>query len=278
MSVGRGRLRLAHAVLICTLLCGGTCTALADDTILPAALDDAIHKSLAWLEVRAASMPPLVVPVLRYVQRRHADVPGLAQLILRIQAVPVPPGIRERYQRLFEPEAPPPKTLPKARDRDERIILRALYCDVFPPDEAYCQELQKAARRGGYGLTHVAIALCWIQDRRGDLRCFRDDLSPQAVAQALLRLAHQERYCTDVGLEALAYLSCIERSFTVPEQAVAHVLRAQRADGGFSKTGSPHSSGNTHTTVLALWVLLDARSKPNEMIPWFDDEGPSPHD
>lgn len=129
----------------------------------------------------------------------------------------------------------------------------ALYCDVYPLARDYQDTLSKALVDGGYGATHVLLALMWVSDNG----CAdpTDAAFHERVLSSVAALIDKDlSSITDLEVEAASFLAYSgEGARIVPGFAKA-LLAAQRSDGGWSVAPSSLES-NGHTTGLAVWYL-----------------------
>ena len=151
----------------------------------------------------------------------------------------------------------------------DRFTIEALYCDQFPLSDGYETLLQQMIAKGGYELTHVALAIEWLDENRCDPRP-----PPALRTQVAERMAAGVRIdgrLDDFELESAAFLYYLGRGDLVPRGFAASLVEAQNADGGWAEEwpGTGESASNWHPTAMALWILLASEGRGNgaPMIP-----------
>ncbi len=136
----------------------------------------------------------------------------------------------------------------------DRVLLRALYCDVGTFDEQDVAIARQAAKGdGGYADTHALAALLLVieqgRDPGGHADAAVDDLVPFLVAA-------QERaeVVDDLYAERITFLYWAGQGKQVKTAWLDRLVQAQRPDGAWgSGSGQGH---NLHTTALATLALL----------------------
>jgi hypothetical protein len=114
-------------------------------------------------------------------------------------------------------------------------------------------------KKGGYELTHVAIAIRWLEENGCEphLPALRAE-----VADAIAAGVRSDPHVDDVELESAALLYYLGRPELVPADFPLSILPAQRGDGGWAALPDDPRS-DWHPTMFALWVLLESRAWAN---------------
>lgn len=139
------------------------------------------------------------------------------------------------------------------------VVMRALYCDRFQLPADYGKALQRFVGRGGYELTHAALALRLLHDNgctlaSGDVPSLSKQIQARMV-MLLSRTSPDPRFEElDVRYEALAFLQDFLSERDLPKSEFDRLLAEQQPDGGWRPQGDQPS--RPHPTVLALWALL----------------------
>jgi hypothetical protein len=156
------------------------------------------------------------------------------------------------------------------------ITIPALYCDQVPYPETYESILEAGLRAGGYELTHVGLALRWI-DENG-CSSPMDASFESTVASAIGEIPDPTDGVKDLEIEATAFLMYMRRRDLVPAGMVDAIASVQRPDGGWSLDSSDESLDSAwHPTTLGLWVLLGQHRPDVEMSPMIvPDEASEP--
>jgi hypothetical protein len=174
----------------------------------------------------------------------------------------------DAFERLIDPNARRPDQLAPAMNEIDKFTVAALYCDQIPVGESYEARMAQLATEGGYALTHVALAIKWLEENG----C--DPPSPALRTRVIKAMAAgvvPDDRLEDTEIERAAFLYYLDRGDLVPRGFIASLLRAQNRDGGWPEFWPDTQGGGSHwhPTVLALWVLLesDGRSNGARMIP-----------
>ncbi len=219
----------------------------------PRVCEQAAQRAVDWLAPRVNEMPVGARLLLDFVRRKFALPDNLAFSLEGLS-----PGDRKLaavYARLYTPHAeatPPPREAPEFIRND----LRALYCRERPLPADFAPALRRQMARGGYALTHAALACQWARDNG----CI-DPESPlwrrlsDDIAGAMAGVAREKGVRDEVGLEAAAFLCYMGRKALLPEEAARELRGAQRASGAFHSHAS--AEPGFHDTVLCLWILLE---------------------
>jgi hypothetical protein len=113
---------------------------------------------------------------------------------------------RRVLRRMAEPNNPlQPGDWDAVKCLSDRIILHALYSDLRGLPPSFAEQLQEAARRGGYYLPHVILAFFWIQENGSVLAL------PEGFIDAVYRanaeiINSDPMKVSDLRLEVAAFL------------------------------------------------------------------------
>jgi hypothetical protein len=218
----------------------------------------AIERGLSYLRRNRSDLSAAIV--LDYLQRRYALPSDLA--FARLHAALATDARLRVWGRLVgKDQLRDPTALGAWGDQlsIDDVVMRALYCDRFQLPADYAEALQRFVGRGGYELTHAALALRLLHDNgctlaSGDVR----SLGEQARASMVILLSQtppDRRFEElDVRYEALAFLQDFLSEGNLQEGQFDRLLAEQQPDGGW-RPQSDRPSG-PHPTVLALWALL----------------------
>lgn len=149
--------------------------------------------------------------------------------------------------------------------------LRTLHCDRWPLPPDFSRQLADWGERGGYVSTHVAIAMLWAFE----LRCLDPTLHmglEETLARKLNEILDSEKFPGDLYAEALATLAYMQGGGSVPPSYFERLLQVQNVDGGF-RHAEADSSSDVHTTVLAVWALLEQAHPQLPRGGWLADAG-----
>lgn len=229
-----------------------------------ARLDMGIDGAVGWLERAMADAWAADAAALIAYLARAFDEPrlrGLARGVLS-RADPAEAarqGLTRPFYRLIDPGVrPSAEEIRGIAGLTGAITAQALHCDWLPLAPGFWPALQRLAAGGGYASTHAVLASVWIEENgcEVDARALAR-LRDESVRE-LVGLLDSAGAPTDLQAEALAMLHYAGRASLAHPRHVAALLVAQRDDGGWA-LAVDRDAGHPHTTVLALWVLLEVR-------------------
>lgn len=135
----------------------------------------------------------------------------------------------------------------------DELTLSALYCGHQPLPADYDVRLTTARDAGGYELTHVGMALTFLEDNG----C-AEPLGPSFRADVEMRMASipdSSDGLDDLEIEAIAFLLQMERGDLVRPQDMQLIVDSRLPSGGWPEYATDADS-SWHATGLALWALL----------------------
>ncbi|MBP9004582.1 MAG: hypothetical protein KBH78_13265 [Candidatus Hydrogenedentes bacterium] len=230
-----------------------------------------------------------LIAILDFLRRRfglHERYSAATQLAPDL-GVTITPVEQERYYRLTEPGFRFKGSLPEKLDTMDDFMTAALYCDVMPiPQDTLAQMLAKLrevdalpheTRIGPFKMVvdyfypHLALALQWMREKN----CVTDLAAANELREGLIRslegLVSRNGPDTDLGMEAMAMLGYLRVPGRVKPAWVEKMVAAQLPDGGWANAidpALPELTSNGHSTVLALWVLLEQAVPKINDVPW----------
>jgi hypothetical protein len=235
-------------------------------TLDPAAADAAIDRAQRYLQ-RQGELQPDELAVLSYLARKF-DLPWVKER----RAPKVLQGLREGpwgpFYRLLEPGYRVRQSaLLEARFPIDRMTLAALYCDLYGFPYDFRSQLASAFAGDGYWPTHAVVAAVWAQENG----CFTAHEWPAmqtVILDALTRTLAAHPAVDDIFVEAVAMHYYAGLGDRVDQAWLAKIVAAQGFRGGWS-VGRWDPRYNPHTTVLALWSLLEARRGNVRSVSWL---------
>jgi hypothetical protein len=151
----------------------------------------------------------------------------------------------------------------------DRITVPALYCDREALSFNYPTMLYSARNDGEYMLTHVLLALVWIQENGCAMPVPASFIN--GVYSATAALVNTDSVVTDLELEAAAFLYLAGQDALVDSVFVERVIATQKSDGGWLLASDLQGESVWHSTILALFILLHekypAESYPQMLAP-----------
>lgn len=248
----------------------------------PLDLSGAIRRGEAYLRTRQEQIDPTLLLVLDFLARRY-DVGWMDEAAARVRTAGAPtpcaggeagcerPPVLASIRRLVDPSVrvtaaelqalaeTPGNTL-------DSFTFRALHCRTVPLSGDYPQHIAAwlDPSRDFHDPPHAALALQWAIEQG----CLDAAAAPiarlreQAIEQ-LVRVA--DGVPRDQPIEAVAMLGYLGARDRVQRGWLETIVAAQREDGGWGEAADQPS--NDHTTILALWVLLE-QTRPARAVPW----------
>lgn len=141
---------------------------------------------------------------------------------------------------------------------DDSAALTNIYsanCDHMALPGNYWQTLEQNVIRGGYFMTHTALALAFMEDNNCLFPASASKLK-EDVMGGMVNLADSTGTVADLRYEAIAFLLLHNRKELVGPKWIERIVANQRSDGGWSNEVGGKKS-ESHSTVLALWALLE---------------------
>jgi len=147
----------------------------------------------------------------------------------------------------------------------DRLVVPALYCDRFGISDDYAKLLENNVSFGEYELTHVLLAVIWMQDNGCELPL--SDSSIRNIYRANAALINNDSVVDDLELEAAAFLYLAGQGGLVQDFFIERVIAAQNGDGGWNISGDDKEDSGWHPTVLGLLLLLHVEFPLNSYPP-----------
>ena len=252
-----------------------------------APLTSAADRGEAHLRQRAEQIDPTMLLILDFVARRF-DIDWMRAAAARART-PIPTtscaagdagcegaSARSSIRRLVDPSvrvtAAEIANLAEASGSQvDGFTFAALHCRTVPLADDYPQRIAHwlDPKGGNYDPPHAALALQWAIEQG----CLDPSEEPIAHlrAVAIEQLVHfADGVPRDQPIEAVAMLGYLGARDRVERRWLDAIVAAQHEDGGWGD--QPGEPSNDHTTILALWVLLE-QTHPVHPGPWIP---PSP--
>ncbi|GAB4432272.1 MAG: hypothetical protein OHK0011_15120 [Turneriella sp.] len=215
----------------------------------------ALQKAIAYVEGRGERLYPMMVPTLYHLKQEYK---------LQVNTTAQELEIRQRnkkrrnpFLRELDPETEILREDISKLSGIDRTTAVAMHCDLFGLPKNYLADLRRQAAQGNYALTHATLSLLlagWRRCLPNDERFQRElQLQYRELTSLLRRIAPQ----SDLGVETMLMLLLSGKNLKPPARfdsaLLTQLLEAQWPNGSWN--------GDDHTTVLAMWVILEARSQ-----------------
>ncbi len=244
-------------------------------------LDAAYEGLLGYFSERVRTADPSWLSLFGFMKRRFGAEVRLASgdLAHAIRDGVARPEIYAIMRRIDDPSAAVEKRqIAELAHVVDRITASALHCDRIEVPADWVEILGKAARAGGYALTHSVLAAEWTVEngcrRRSEIDSLRREQHALLVELIEKRASLQGRFEADVDLwiEAIAMLYYSGGRSLVRVEWIDEVLERQNADGGWPRSTSQPGS-DPHASALAAWVLLE-NLRAAAALPWISPSAP----
>jgi hypothetical protein len=274
MKPSRSRALLVAAVLLLMAFAAGLFLTRAGRhgrAVPQAAVDRATQALIAQQE----TLDPILAIILDSVRRRFdlAAVPSqtpyvdAAQQAARNAGTVMRTGDRQAdmlaiFRRLMDPSATATADEIEAlRMPIDQVTATALHCQTVRVPADLLMTLDEMVQIGGYAMTHAIIASQWLIEN-GCVPAATIAERRQRYVDALVRqIEKDEGHITDRRVEALATLFYMGGGEHARQEWVDFVVQRQLPDGQWSGYADQPQTPNAHTTLMALWLLLEARSE-----------------
>jgi len=143
----------------------------------------------------------------------------------------------------------------------DQVTGMAIHCQRIPLPADYLMTLDEMVQMGGYAMTHAIIASQWLIENGCVPAATMDERRQRHVDALVRQIEKEEGLLTDRRVEALATLFYIGGGDHARQEWLDFVLQRQLADGQWPGYANQPQTPNAHTTLMALWLLLEARSE-----------------
>lgn len=149
------------------------------------------------------------------------------------------------------------------------LALAGVWYDELPEPELLMQRIGEAELNEPYQATHALWAMAMAQ------QCFRAELDTAVEKELVERnraiINGQRPLWNDVAIEALAMLQYHDTGYVPPPEYIEEIIGLQNLDGSWNWVPNDKSSESQHTTILALWALLQYKPlewpvQPRDMV------------
>lgn len=256
--------RRVHLLVICTVVV--CCLLLVPTVIIPALtpvdVGLPIERAIAYFE--GGSGDPYTLLFLDVLYRRFgiADFSDALQRYDQVIEETIDDSTMLRlFRRISDYDTPyEADDFNKIASPYDLITIPALYCDLVGLPPTYVEHLEGVMDEGGYTVTHVLLALIWMEENECEVTL--PDGFVETVYEANADLIDEGPDVYDIELEAAAFLYLAGQGARVSDVFVERMVEAQNTDGSWGTFDD-----NWHTTVLALTVLLHAESPTSSYPP-----------
>lgn len=264
-------LRLVTPSLVAALLLASAGACRSGRAVPQTAIDHAVGSLVAQQE----SLDPILAIILDSVRRRFdlTAVPPQTARVDAAQEAARKAGTMMRtgdsladmlavFRRLMDPSAVvTAAAIEGLRMPIDQVTATAIHCQAIPPPADFLKTLDEMVELGGYAMTHAVIASQWMVEN-GCIPAATMAARRKRHVDALVRqIEKDDGQLTDRRVEAMATLFYIGEGRRAPQEWLDFVLQRQLPDGQWPGYADQPQTPNAHTTLMALWLLLEARSE-----------------
>lgn len=127
-------------------------------------------------------------------------------------------------------------------------------CDHMALPTNFWPTMEQNYQAGGYSMTHVALALAFMKDNGCQIPPSHADLKPKVI-EAMTKLAGTPSTSADLRYEAIAFLGLSDAADHIENKWIEAIATDQKPGGSWVDGNDVQNSD--HTTILALWALLE---------------------
>lgn len=148
--------------------------------------------------------------------------------------------------------------LPDTKDDSiSQMIMEATYCDRIKLSSDFAQLIDSNIKAGGYNMTHVEFSLHLMQDNKCAYFSYQEDQQVRdQIAPLMIELINHTDTKPDLRYESIAYLMDMGRRDLIQDNWIKQIALEQQADGSWDLEKNVKDA-NGHTTILAIWALLE---------------------
>lgn len=160
----------------------------------------------------------------------------------------------------------PPDNATASQSPIDRIVNRAIWCDVMEPDADLHMQMFNLAEKGGYELTHMYLAALILREKN----CAYFKQHQQSLSELEMRMSDRlEQLCiasrevSDLEVEAAVFLA-----YARPHKMISSNFLVRLLDAAENHLDNPYVSKMTgHTAVLILWYTLEVANPEAKQVP-----------
>ncbi|MDZ4844787.1 MAG: hypothetical protein SH857_04470 [Chitinophagales bacterium] len=146
------------------------------------------------------------------------------------------------------------------------LTLWSMFCNKFPLPDNYLKILHENAEMGDYEMTHAALQLGNILNTQ----CVKPGEATEALREKLVKGLVNEmnsniefKSSDDLKYQCMAMLYYLGKGNMIKDEQIQLLLKNQLSNGGWAPNAKEGGEANVHTSVLALWVLLEYQNRKN---------------
>lgn len=215
---------------------------------------DAIVRGLVYFSAREMRLDPDAVLIHEYLKDRFGlpELFSAEHLLAKIRRDTV--GQLHKFLRLAEPVPFRPEFLETQVTSFDNITLAGMWYDKLPEPSILIERINMAPLDEPYTATHALWAIAMAQ------QCFDAELDTvmehRLVEKVKAIMERTQPGWDDEAIEAMALAQYHDTTYVPPHGYIQELVNVQNPNGSWSWNQGQEVMGSQHTTVLALWALL----------------------
>jgi hypothetical protein len=220
-------------------------------------LDSAISRAVTYFQNQPEALSNNLYPLYHFLHRKFGvALPMPADTFLaHMKADPEQFQSLQPYLRILQKTAFRRSFL-VAQGSTGDITVAGIWYDKLRPSKELERRIAAMDFTDDYQLTHAYLAICIA---RQVFRAQVDAGLADRVLDRMLELAQPQGRFADVNMEAVALLHFGDDAHLLTQPAIGPILAQQTGNGLWEDAAGEGQREPVHTTVLALWALLEYR-------------------
>lgn len=150
----------------------------------------------------------------------------------------------------------------------EYVMLRAIHCDLLELPEKYFDLLDTLILSNDYFLTHAALSFIWLYQNRC-LSSRIQDKYRKKIEFNLFKLINDKnkKNLIDLRIEAIVMYQFVagRKACRFEKRQLQWIIKKQENDGGWCYFNNKYKVTSDHSTVLAVWALLEFKFRKHKI-------------
>lgn len=215
---------------------------------------DAIVRGLVYFSGREMRLEPDALMLHAYLKDRFGlpELCSVEQVLAEIRKDTL--SQLHKFLRLAEPVPFSPEFVEIQGTSVDNITLAGMWYDKIPKPSILMEQINAASLDEPYVATHALWAMSMAQ------QCFHAELDTimehRLVEKVEALMEHTDPRWNDEAIEAMAISEYHDANYVPPDRYIQELVDVQNPNGSWSWNPGQEITGSQHTTVLALWALL----------------------
>jgi hypothetical protein len=226
-------------------------------SVSPDSLDVAIQRSVAYFQAHPASLSNDLYLLYHFLHRKFGLPLPMTKddFLLEAKADPERFQFLQPYLRILEKTAFRRSYLNEQGTLDD-LTLAGIWYDRLRPRKLLESRIAGMDFMDDYQVTHAYLAICIL---RQDFHAHVDSALHKRVLARMMEIAQPHDWFADINIEAVALLHFGGDAGGLQKPVIGRILAQQKGDGLWEDVPGENRREAVHTTMLALWALLEYR-------------------